>query len=160
MSFSDEWAKESEAAIMAVEETVKVTAIELFSGVIFRTPVGNKDLWKNPNSADDGYTGGSARSNWFLTFTTPSTQTTTSTDRENGSRDSFYGEIASKVSSQRGGDNASKYILTNNLSYIERLDSNWSTQTGGLGIVSPEESRVSAMIPRIAKAANKKYGVE
>ena len=159
MSFTDDWKKESTAALLAIDETIKVTAIELFSGVIFRTPVGNADLWKNPNSAPDNYTGGSARSNWFLTFTTPSTQTTDSTDRENGTRDSFYADIASRVATQRVGDNVSKYILTNNLSYIERLDQNWSSQTQGKGIIAPEQSRVNAMIPRIEKVANAKYGV-
>lgn len=154
MSFTDDWKKESEAAIKAKQETVKVVAIEFFSGTIYRTPVANRSLWKNPNANPD-HVGGSARSNWMLTFTAPSSQVTDSTDRESGTRDSFYAEIASEIANRT----SQTYILTNNLPYIERLNQNWSSQTKGKGIIAPEQSRVNAMIPKIEAAANKRYGV-
>lgn len=160
MSFGDELEKKCSNAVKAKREAVKVMAIELFSGVIYRTPIGNQELWKNPTSAPKGYTGGSARSNWFLTFTTPPSKATDSTEREKGTRDSFYAEIASLIDKQRGSTNATQYFLTNNLPYIKKLNENWSSQTQGLGILDPEFSRVNAMIPQIEKAANKKYGVD
>ncbi|CAH9016285.1 putative neck protein [Vibrio phage 242E40-1] len=155
MSFEKEFEQERLSVKKALEETVKVAAIELFSGIIYRTPVGNKSLWKNPNANPDYSGGGSARSNWFLSFSVPSGKVTDSTEREAGNRSSFYGEIASEI----GNKTSQTYVLSNNLPYIERLNENWSTQTQGFGIVAPEQSRVQALIPKIEKAASKRYGV-
>lgn len=151
MSFEDEWNKESEAAIKATQETVKVTAISLFNGVILSSPVGNNYLWENPNSAPPGYTGGRFRSNWFLSFDTPSSQTTDSTSDQQ----KRLSEIAS-ISKLKYSDS---YVLTNNLPYAERLENGWSTQSPA-GIVAPNQARINRQIPKFYAAASKKYKVE
>lgn len=151
MSFGEEWKNESTAAIKAIQEAVKVVAIELFSGVITSSPVGNPSLWKNPSSAAPGYSGGQFRSNWFLTFESPSTQITESQNEESQRLSDINNILTTKYSDE--------YILTNNLPYSERLDNGWSTQAP-LGVTRPNVSRVNALIPRIARVANKKYGVE
>lgn len=150
MSFADEWAKESDNAIKAVEETVKVVAIELFSGVITSTPVGNENLWKSPNSAPPGYSGGTARSQWYLSFDSPSEKV--NDDNDGGDR---AVQDVEKISSD---SYKGKYILSNNLPYIERLENGWSQQAVA-GIVAPNVSRVSAAIPAIYAVSSKKYGV-
>lgn len=150
MSFDKDWKKESEAAIKATQETVKVAAIELFSGVILSSPVGNPSLWKNPNSAEPGYSGGAFRSNSFLSFNQPSTKTTDATNEESAR----LGEI-NAISTMKYSHT---YFLTNNLPYAERLDQGYSTQAP-LGVTQPNLSRVRALIPRIAATANKKFGV-
>lgn len=150
MRFTDDWKKESEAVIKATQETVKVAAIELFSGVITSSPVGNPTLWKNPSSAAPGYNGGQFRSNHFLSFNQPSRKVTDATNEESAR----LGEINAIA----GMRYSQTYFLTNNLPYAERLDQGYSTQAP-LGVTQPNLSRVRAMIPRIAAVANKKYGV-
>ena len=151
MSFEDDWKKESEAVIKATQETVKVTAISLFNGIILSSPVGNKSLWENPNSAPPGYVGGRFRSNWFLSFGAPSSKTTDSTS-EQSNRLNEVGEI-SKVKY------SNTYTLANNLPYAERIENGWSTQAPA-GVVAPNASRVERQVPKFYKAALKKYGAE
>ena len=151
MSFEDDWKKESEAVIKATQETVKVTAISLFNGVILSSPVGNADLWENPNSAPPGYVGGRFRSNWFLSFDSPSTETT----------ESRRGRAASlrKVAGIASLQYSDTYILTNNLPYAQRIENGWSSQSPQ-GVVAPNESRIERQVPKFYKAALKKYGAE
>lgn len=151
MSFSDDWNKESENAIKAQREIVKVIAIELFSGVITGSPVGNASLWKRPNSAPPSYTGGSFRSNWFLTEKVESIKYYP---------DNIISE-AQKVSEVSRGINnsmSSSYILSNNAPYAKRIENGWSSQSP-IGLVAPNVTRVNAQIPRIEAVVNKKYGV-
>ncbi|AUR92869.1 neck protein [Vibrio phage 1.178.O._10N.286.45.E12] len=150
MSFEDEWKEESEAAIKATQETVKVTAISLFNGVILSSPVGNQDLWSSKYKREY-YVGGRFRSNWFLSFGAPSSKTTDSTS-EQPNRLNEVGEI-SKVKY------SDSYVLTNNLPYAERLENGWSTQAPA-GVLSPNISRVNRQISKFYAAASKKYKVE
>ena len=149
MSFSDDLKKEAGNVTKAIEETVKVTAISLFSGVITRSPVGNTSLWKTKYPPAN-YVGGQFRSNWFLSFDTPSNKTTSNTNEGN--------QRASEVSGIAQRDYSDTYILTNNLPYSEAIESGHSTQAPA-GVVAPEVSRINQQIPRIEAAANKKFGV-
>lgn len=152
MSFTDDWKKESEAAIKATQETVKVAAIELFSGVITSSPVGNPSLWKNPNSVPEGYVGGSFRSNWYLTQYTPSVKY----DKDKNQKESFLiSELTKKISTKY----SEQWTLTNNAPYAERIENGWSSQAEA-GVIAPNVSRVNELIPKIAEVANKKYGVK
>ncbi len=86
------------------------------------TPVGNPDLWlyNHPTRGyidyvgylgnPEGYVGGRARSNWFLTTELPSITTTTSTKR--------------RPSLKRMPKNVfdKKVLFTNNLPYISKLE--------------------------------------
>lgn len=152
MSFTDEWKKESEAAIKALEETYDVVSIELFSGVITSSAVGNTSLWKNPNSAPPGYVGGTFRSSWMLTFGQPSSEMPSDIVSESAK----VNEITMGTLADSSGK--SRY-LTSNLPYSERLEYEaWSSQQP-LGVIEPNLSRVRAMIPKIYKVTSKKYGV-
>lgn len=151
MSFEKEFAKESANAIKAAREVVRVTAIELFSGVITRSPVGNPDLWKEPKSIPPGYTGGSFRANWYLTQTVPSV-------KYDADKKTSEGEMISGVTAQIASKQSSSWYLTNNAPYSERLENGWSSQAPA-GIIAPERSRIDAMFDRIVAVANRKYGV-
>ena len=152
MSFDKEWGRESSNAMKAVREAYDVISIELFSGVITSSAVGNPSLWKYPNSAPKGYTGGTFRGSWILSFDSPSNEMFSS-------RISPEAKI-SIMSSQIKSDKSSRArYLTNNLPYSEKLEYEaWSSQSP-LGVIQPNLSRVNAMIPRIEKVANAKYGV-
>ena len=152
MSFADEWERDRQRAKQANQEIIKVIAIELFSGVITSSPVGNPSLWKAKYTPSN-YVGGQFRSNWFLSFDTPSKEVTDSTTRDN----SLAANIANEIQSSPYKGN---YQLTNNLHYGPRLESgNWSTQAPN-GIIAPNVLRINSKIPAIEKIVNKKYGVD
>lgn len=163
MSFEKEFNQEREAVIKATQETVKVVAISLFSGVINSSPVGNPDLWlyNHPERGyidyvgylgyPEGYVGGSFRSNWFLSFNGPTDKVT----------DNKRGKAARlrEVAAIESRDYSSEYWLTNNLPYAERIENGWSSQAPA-GVIAPNQSRVNARIPRIYAVASRKYGVQ
>ena len=152
MSFTDDWKKESEAVKKALEETYDVVSIELFSGVITSSAVGNKSLWKNPNANPDYPGGGRFRSNWFLSFGAASSEITDNIETES----SKLNEITSGIRSDSSGKSR---FLSNNLPYSERLEYEaWSSQSP-LGVIAPNLSRVRAMIPKIYAVASRKFGV-
>lgn len=150
MSFDDEWNKETESAIKAQQEIVKTIAIELFSGIVTSSPVGNPDLWKSP--PEPGYTGGSFRSNWFLTKNSPSS-------RYSESRNTSGNAIITSISATIKSNDSESWTLSNNAPYAKRLENGWSTQAP-IGIVAPNVSRVESLIPRIEKTVNRRYGVD
>lgn len=163
MSFGDEWDKESDNAIKALWETVNVTAISLFSGVIADSPVGNPDLWVTKNSAGEyvdyvsylgkpkNYVGGSFRANWYLTNNTESQAY--SEERKRGENAMING-----LTKRIAGSEKSSWVMTNNAPYANRLENGWSTQARA-GIVAPNVSRVESKFNQFAAAANRKYGV-
>jgi len=48
------------------EKIVRGSALTIFSAVVKRTPVGNKDNWLYPELAPEGYAGGRLRANWQI----------------------------------------------------------------------------------------------
>lgn len=153
MSFEKEFNQERLAVKKALEETYDLVSIELFSGVITSSAVGNPSLWKNPNSAPPSYSGGAFRSSWMLTFGQPSSELT------NGivSESSKINQITTGILGDSSGK--SRY-LTSNLPYSERLEYEaWSKQQP-LGVIAPNVSRVESKIPMIYAVASKKYGVQ
>ncbi|AUR88488.1 neck protein [Vibrio phage 1.115.B._10N.222.49.B11] len=150
MSFGDDLKKESANVTKALEDTVMVAAISFFSGVITRSPVGNTSLWKT-QYPPQGYVGGRFRSNWFLTFDTPSNKTTSNTNEAS--------QRLSDVAGIEQRDYSDTYILTNNLDYSEAIESGHSTQAPA-GVVAPEYSKIQQQLPKIEATVNKKYGVD
>ena len=65
-AFND-FMKEKDNVIKAVEEAVKVTAFDAFNTAIIMSPVGNPDLWQS-DYVPDGYVGGRFRSSWKLAY--------------------------------------------------------------------------------------------
>lgn len=152
MSFLSEWNRETKAVVNATEETIKVIAIELFSGVITTSPIGNPSLWKKPNSAPEGYTGGSFKANWYLTKTSESAKYDEDADTDGK-------VLIANLTKRIKAEYSPQWILTNNAPYAQRLESgNWSTQVPN-GIVAPNVTAINAQIKRIETITNKKYGV-
>ena len=147
-SFADQLRAEAAAVRMAVIDTVRTVAVTLFDSVITKTPIGSPELWQSP--APPGYTGGSARSNWFLTNAAPSGEVTTATNHEQRRDDVLRGVTTLQYTG--------RLTLTNNLPYIERLEDGWSTQAPQ-GMVKLNVSRVEPMVPRIHAAACRRNGV-
>lgn len=162
-SFTDQLKDEIKALNEANREIVKVVAIELFGSVINSTPVGNPSLWvyKHPQrgyvdfltyrNPPPGYTGGTARANWFLTERAPSIQVTESRDKGERTAARVAREIAAKRLT-------GSLYLTNNLPYIERLEDGWSGQAPA-GMVKLNIARIQPMFPQIRDAVYKRRGI-
>ncbi|AUR90537.1 neck protein [Vibrio phage 1.162.O._10N.261.48.E3] len=150
MSFGDDLKKESANVTKAIEDTIRIAAISFFSGVITRSPVGNVSLWKT-DYPPKSYVGGRMRSNWFLTFDTPSTKVTSNTGE--------YTQRMQDVAGISDRDYSDTYILTNNLDYSEAIESGHSTQAPA-GVVAPEYSKIQQQLPKIEATVNKRYGVD
>lgn len=43
---------------------VRKTVLDIGRSLVEKTPVGNPDLWQNPDNKPEGYAGGHARANW------------------------------------------------------------------------------------------------
>jgi hypothetical protein len=97
-------------------EIMEVVSIKLFSAIIKDSPVGNPDLWKS--KPPKGYTGGSFRSNWFLTFTNPSSQYNESSIDKSG--DKTIDRMVKKMDTHKQGK--SSYVLTNNSPQGEEIE--------------------------------------
>ena len=110
------WAKKSIANTTFARKKI---ALEVFSRVVMRSPVGNVRLWKVPRK---GYVGGRFRANWQCTIGAPATGTVDSTDQNRAIR-SISGAL-----SKLAEDKDEQTNLTNNLAYSEVLEKGRSTQ--------------------------------
>jgi len=127
----------------AVEKAIRGAAIELFSEIVKRTPVGNPTLWAGPAAA--GYTGGSLRGNWQTSLRSPN-----------------YGELAAKDAAggqaiAKGAGKIKKFKLkdksiffTNNLPYADRVEHGWSKQRPE-GMVRVTVKQFKPIIEKIAR---------
>ena len=105
MSFSLDIAKFAKKANESLYNTSKTIKIDLFSGVISDTRVGNSAYWKHPVK---NYIGGRLKNNWQTTTGSPATGTK---DKPDASGDEATAEVKRVVK----GDTVD--YLTNNLPY-------------------------------------------
>ena len=130
-----------------VEDTVpdlqlklqKKIAIDLFSRIIEKTPVGNPDLWAESSlPPPKGYVGGRARANWQISTGTPGNSELDAIDP--------VGDVTStigltKLATAKAGGTIWIY---NNLRYIKRLEDGWSYKQAPLGMVAVSLAEIEA----------------
>lgn len=112
-----------------MEDAIQATAFQLFSDIIRATPVDE----------------GTARANWILTFNQPSTATVKTKDTSPNGQSSI-----AKVSQRIFDKERDRYILTNNLPYIERLEFGYSKQAPA-GMVRINVARFNQILAKEAK---------
>ena len=152
MSFSDDLNKEIDNIRESMREITKATAVAYFDDVVRTSPVGNQDLWKNPKSAPEGYSGGRFRSNWFLTNVNPSQRK----DEDITSEESKVNEITKGILAD---ERFFSYILTNNLDYSEAIEAGHSTQAPN-GVVGPATKEAERYFREAEKTVNRKRGIK
>lgn len=131
----------AERATAKMEDVARSITIQLFSDVIFKSPVGNPDLWKS--KPPKGYVGGRFRANWNVTYGSPDTSFTESVDRNRGA---IQAQLAATL--PVGGIT----YLSNGLPYAYRLEyGSWSSQVP-LGMV---RTSVAAIDQHVRKALTK-----
>lgn len=104
----------------------KKIVLDLLTKIVERTPVGNPDLWQNPNAAPPGYVGGRARANWQVRRTLTDNQLEKVDQSQDGQETVDRGLAdLSKIQKPYG-----IIWIFNNLPYIVRLEQGWSSQAG------------------------------
>lgn len=109
-----------------IDTVIRKSTIELFSGVVKMTPVGNPSIWDVPNSAPPGYVGGKARGNWQCTIGSPATS---EIDRIDPKGSGVNKEIISTVKT------GTVVYLSNNVPYIRRLEYEGHSKQAPQGMV-------------------------
>ena len=121
---------------------IRKIAIEMLRRVVMRTPVGNPALWQSSGPA--GYVGGTARGNWMLTTTSPATGTEGAPDAS-GSR-----ALTRALPALQGWVGQGSIFIVNNLPYITRLESGWSSQAPH-GMVAVTVAEFQGIVEQEAK---------
>lgn len=119
-TFDRDFKKASKLVVKASEKAIRGTAIELFSEVIRRTPVGNPSLWKSRPPV--GYVGGRLRGNWQTNIGAPIRN---EIERVDPSGSAAAGEAVSKAKQMDIDDTI---YLSNNLPYSEAVEMGSSKQ--------------------------------
>jgi hypothetical protein len=129
MSFSDDMARIAKKTNKSLENTIKTTAIELFSSVIRDTPVDE----------------GRAKGNWQATLGSMADGTVSTLDRSGSA-------TISKMRATVGGFDLGEVIwLTNNLPYARRLEYGWSKVQAPQGMVRKNMARIQSLVAKEAK---------
>lgn len=141
--FLREWNKAVKKIQKAGDKVVRAAALELFSVIIKRTPVGNPSLWASDVPA--GYSGGTLRGNWQTTIGSPANNVLNDKDSLGSAT---LGRASNAVSQYNG---KSSIFFTNNLPYAHRIEYNkWSTQAPE-GMVRVSVISFTASINKAAK---------
>jgi hypothetical protein len=122
----------------------RVIAVDVFGRVILKTPVGNPDLWKRPESAPPGYTGGRLRGNWQASVGAPA-------EGELGIRSAVEAEGEVFAAAAAWGGEGSIF-LTNNLPYAEEIERGHSKQAPQ-GMVRVTVTEYPGIVERRAREA-------
>ena len=146
MSFSKfkiDWDKAEVKIKKASEKAVRAAALQLFSTIILRTPVGNPSLWKSP--APSNYRGGALRGNWQATLGSPATSKLDTIDSNGGKTVRAASAVVNNYTLKQ------TMYLTNNLPYAQVIeDGSHTTQPSGMVKTSLQDFNQA-----LAKAAKK-----
>lgn len=104
---------------------VRKTVLDIGRSLVEKTPVGNPDMWQNPDNKPDGYVGGHARANWSHSIGEPVIQEFIGIDPSGSATNA-------RIAASIPGDAAGKvHYLQNSVPYIEALEDGHSQQAKG-----------------------------
>jgi hypothetical protein len=118
---------------------VRKTVMDIGRSLVEKTPVGNPDMWQNPDAKPPGYVGGHARSNWIYSTGTRVVQEIAGVDP---SGEKTNERIAASVPVKASG---MVHFIQNSVPYIQRLEDGHSKQAPA-GMVSTTEVEFQGMI--------------
>ena len=121
--FADQMRAFAEKTKLGVRTVVRKTMLELQTGIVLRSPVGNPDLWKAP--APPGYVGGRFRANWLASVGVKDKSTVDTVDKSGAV------SIARVEPAMARWEPGVTIFLTNALPYSTRLEYGWSDQSPG-----------------------------
>lgn len=119
----------------------RYVALLALKGVVYRSPVGDPDLWRRP--APPGYVGGQFRGNWDVAVGLPIVSASPKHIDPSGTATVAAG--SSRIATGTEGPPFHQIWVLNNLPYAVRLEEGWSTQAPGPGgIVEVTATEISA----------------
>lgn len=132
MSFSADIVKFVQKCTNNMDSVTRKTVLDIGKSLVERTPVGNPELWKNPDNKPDGYVGGHARANWSHSIGALVNQEFKEIDATGGaSIDRIVGSVPVKAAGK-------VHYIQNSLPYMQALEDGHSTQAPA-GIVAVTE---------------------
>jgi len=132
MSFAQDIQKFAQHCIDNADLVVRKTVLDVGKSLVERTPVGNPELWQNPDNKPDGYVGGHARANWSHSIDVLVNQEFKEIDATGGaSIDRIVGSVPVKAAGK-------VHYIQNSLPYMQALEDGHSTQAPA-GIVAVTE---------------------
>ena len=132
MSFAEDIAKFAAKCNGNADLVVRKTVLDVGRSLVEKTPVGNPDLWQNPDNKPDGYVGGHARANWSHSIGALVIQEFDVVDATGNASNE---RIASSLPINAGGK---VHYIQNSVPYIEALEEGHSSQAPA-GIVAVTE---------------------
>ena len=122
MSFAEDIKKFAQKAGDNADLVVRKVVLDIGRSLVEKTPVGNPDLWQNPDNKPDGYVGGHARANWSHSIGVLVNQEFKEIDATGGaSIDRIVGSVPVKAAGK-------VHYIQNSLPYMQALEDGHSTQ--------------------------------
>lgn len=118
---------------------VRKTVMDIGRSLVEKTPVGNPDMWQNPDNKPDGYVGGHARANWTHSV---ESRVIHEIDGVDPSGEKTNERIAASVPVKAAG---MVHFIQNSVPYIQRLEDGHSHQAPN-GMVALTEVEFQGMI--------------
>lgn len=132
MSFALDIQKFAQKCGANADLVTRKVVLDIGRSLVEKTPVGNPDLWQNPDNKPDGYVGGHARANWSHSIGALVNQEFKEIDATGGaSIDRIVGSVPVKAAGK-------VHYIQNSLPYMQALEDGHSTQAPA-GIVAVTE---------------------
>ena len=122
MSFALDIKKFAQKAGDNADMVVRKVVLDIGRSLVEKTPVGNPDLWQNPDNKPEGYVGGHARANWSHSIGALVNQEFKEIDATGGAS---IDRIISSVPVKAAGK---VHYIQNSLPYMQALEDGHSTQ--------------------------------
>ena len=122
MSFALDIQKFAQKCGANADLVTRKVVLDIGRSLVEKTPVGNPDLWQNPDNKPDGYVGGHARANWSHSIGALVNQEFKEIDATGGAS---IDRIISSVPVKAAGK---VHYIQNSLPYMQALEDGHSTQ--------------------------------
>jgi len=122
MSFALDIQKFAQKCGANADLVTRKVVLDIGRSLVEKTPVGNPDLWQNPDNKPKGYVGGHARANWSHSIGALVNQEFKEIDATGGAS---IDRIISSVPIKAAGK---VHYIQNSLPYMQALEDGHSTQ--------------------------------
>lgn len=141
MSFALDIQKFAKKCVTRSDMVVRKVVLDIGRSLVEKTPVGNPDLWQNPDNKPEGYIGGHARANWSHSI---GAQVIKEFDVVDATGNASNERIASSLPINAGGQ---VHYIQNSVPYIEALEEGHSSQAPN-GMVALTETEFQDYIQK------------
>lgn len=118
------------------DQVIRKSVLDIGRSLIEKTPVGNPELWKNPDGAPEGYVGGHARANWTVNVGSLDTREFDEIDKTDGKGNVAFKRMSGAVLLQGRGNKDNVYFISNSVPYIIALEEGHSEHQAPNGMAA------------------------